>query len=370
MRIAVKILNRVIGVQFYQRHAGMFLFIFILMFGVVHGQELWLYHLSLIYAMLGSPLFLSIVFLVWLLYTLKCVQFTMKILSEPSQQFTYILAALEQRSQWLSLLAVQIFMYLPVLLYVLLVIGVAVYIGAYAQGLLIVGCNLLLCILAAFLYKRKIAHPDPAKAFFLSRIFKFRIKKPFTLFFISCLLNEMKVIFLVSKFFSIILILAFLNGFFIETYDSRVVMLGFLLGLTAHCVIVFEFRKFEEYYLGFYRNLPLRMITRFTRFVFIYAMILLPEWIVFVTAIPVKLHPPDFLFLPFFGIALLLFYHCLLYRLSMDMERYLLWVFITMLAIFFLILYRQYVVIDGILLLSSLLFFTRNYFNYERVEGS
>jgi hypothetical protein len=59
----------VIGIPFYQRHAGLFLFIFILMFGVVHGQELWFYHLALINAMLGSPVFMGVVSLVWLLYT-------------------------------------------------------------------------------------------------------------------------------------------------------------------------------------------------------------------------------------------------------------------------------------------------------------
>src|SRR5438067_4122637 len=103
MGIVTKILTRVIGVQFYQRHAGLFLFIFILMFGVVHGEELWYYHLSLMYALLGSTIFMAVVASLWFLYAMKCAQFTLKILSDPQQQFLYVVSGLPKRKLFASL---------------------------------------------------------------------------------------------------------------------------------------------------------------------------------------------------------------------------------------------------------------------------
>jgi hypothetical protein len=122
---------------------------------------------------------------------------------------------------------------------------------------------------------------------------QFTIRKSYPFFFVSYLLNDLKVILLVTKLISAIIILAFLNGFFLETYDSRVVMLGFLGGLVSHSVMVNEFRNYEERFLGFYRNLPHSMLRRWLNLVVVYALVLLPEWIIFGSAIPLKLLPLD-----------------------------------------------------------------------------
>jgi hypothetical protein len=178
----------------------------------------------------------------------------------------------------------------------------------------------------------------------------------------------MKVIFVVTKFFSLLIIIAFLNGFFIDTYDSRVVWLGFLAGLMAHCVMVFEFRKFEETFLTVYRNLPVSLSKRFLMYACVYALILLPEWIIFATAIPSRLHPADTVWLPFFGVGVLLMFHCLTYRPGFDMEIYLPRVFAIFAVLFFLILYKLYLFIDISLFATSLLFFRTWYYKYEPVQ--
>lgn len=368
MLLVTKIFNRVIGVPFYQRNAGLFLFIFILMFGIVPGQQLLYYHLNLMYAMLGSWLFMSIVAGIWLLYGLKCFQFTMKTLSEPPNQFLYVTSNLPKKAQFNALFPAQVFIYLPVLMYSLIVAGVGFYDGQFIAATFVICFNSAICFISTILYRRKLNNPNPEKVFFLSKFFTIRYIKSYPLFFISQLVNEMKVIFVVTKFFSAIIIIAFLNGFFIDTYDSRVVMLGFMAGLTAHCVMVFEFRKFEESFLGFYRNLPVTSIKRLLKYAVVYALILLPEWIIFASAIPDRLYFSDAMWLPFFGTGILVLYHCLLYKPPLDMERYLQWVFGISTVLFFLILYKVYVLIIGILLLLSLFFFFRWYYCFEQAE--
>jgi len=368
MTRATKISSRVISIPFYQRHAGLFLFIFIIMFGVVQGQQLLSYHLRLIYAMLDSTPFMSVVCFIWFLYALKCIQFVLKTFSEPQHQFLYVLAALTKRRQFYSLFSTQLTVYLPVIIYSAIVAGVAFLSGKVYAGLFTLFFNLLVCILSTFIYQRKLNNPDPEVMFFLDHIIRFQYKRPYALFFISQLFNEMKVIFVVTKFFSAIIIIAFLRGFFIETYDSRVVMLGFLAGLVAHCVMVFEFRKFEESYLGFYRNLPLSHIKRFLTYVMMYALVLLPEWIIFIAAIPDTLHPLDAAWLPFFGIGFLLLLHCLLYNRNINMDRYMPWVFAVTSVLFFLILYKVYLIINLLLLVLSVIFMTKWYYQFEPIE--
>ncbi|MBA2407935.1 MAG: hypothetical protein H0V65_08095, partial [Chitinophagales bacterium] len=356
MTIAIKIINRIISVTFYQRHAGLFLFIFIIMFGVVQGQQLLSYHLTLINAMLSSMLFMSVVCLIWTLYALKCIQFVLKTFSEPQHQFLYVFAALTRAQQFNTLFAAQLTIYLPVLIYSIIVVLVAFAGGNIYAGMFVLSYNLLLCLLSTSLYQRKLNNPDPEVRFFLDRFFQFQFKRPYALFFIAQLLNEMKVIFVVTKFFSAIIIIAFLKGFFIDTYDSRVVMLGFLAGLVAHCVLVFEFRKFEESYLSFYRNLPLSLFKRYLTYLTVYALILVPEWIIFIAGIPETVYPLDATWLPCFGIGFLLFLHCLLYKRGMDMDRYMPWVFAVTAVLFFLILYKAYLIISALLLLLSYFF--------------
>ncbi|MEO6166456.1 MAG: hypothetical protein ABIO46_05625 [Chitinophagales bacterium] len=364
-----QLFNRVIGIPFYQRHAGLFLFIFILMFGVIQGSQLISYHLTLMYAMLGSWVFMLVVSGIWLLYGLKCFQFTLKTLSEPPQQFLYTTSGLPKKIQFHSLFILQLFIYLPVLAYAFVVACVGFYSGQPAAALYVIAFNFAVCLFSTLLYKKKLNHPNPEQHFFLATLFRFPFRKPFPLFFISHLLNEMKVIFVVTKFFAAIIIIAFLNGFFIDTYDGRVVMLGFMAGLTAHCVLVFEFRKFEESLLGFYRNLPFTTLKRWWNFAIIYFIVLLPEWITFGSAFPDRLHMADIWWLPFFGTGMLLLYHCLLYKPPLDMERYLQWVFGISAVLFFLILYKVYLVIIILLLLLSLFFFFRWYYLFEQTEG-
>ena len=71
----MKILVQVIVQKFYERNVGLFFFIFYLMFGIVESTQIITYHLSLIYGVLSSSVFLLMVCGVWVLYSLKYLQF-------------------------------------------------------------------------------------------------------------------------------------------------------------------------------------------------------------------------------------------------------------------------------------------------------
>lgn len=364
-----QLMNRVIGMPFYQRNAGFFLFLFIAFFGIVPGSQLISYHRTLIEAMLESWAFLTAVSFIWLLYGWKCYQFVMKILSEPQQQFLYLTGCLPAKDQFRSMLQAQVFIFLPVAIYALIVAVTGFLTGSPEAAVFVMLVNILICLISTQLYIRRLRKPDSGSLIFGSTFFKWKITKTYPLFFIWQLLNEMKALFVVTKFFSVIILLAFLNGFFLDTYDSRVVMLGLMAGITAHCVLVFEFRKFEDSLLEFYRNLPVPMIKRILHLAIVYFLILVPEWFLFALSIPDRLQPEDIWWLPFFGTGMLILYHCILYRPPLDMERYLQWVFAIAAVLFFLILYHLFFLIVVLLSGASLFFFHRWYLESEKTNG-
>ena len=86
----------------------------------------------------------------------------------------------------------------------------------------------------------------------------------------------MKTMLAITKAFSVFSIIGFLQipG---DGYDVRIPLLGFLFGLAGHTVIIFEFRRFEDQYLFFTRNLPLSIFRRFANVAIVYVIILVPE---------------------------------------------------------------------------------------------
>src|SRR5215813_8602617 len=88
-----KILFRSFVRPFYKENAGVFLFIFIMMFYIVgenDGAGLVEYHYSLIMGMLTTREMLLLVFFIWLLYARKFTAFVSGVLKNPQYSFLHI----------------------------------------------------------------------------------------------------------------------------------------------------------------------------------------------------------------------------------------------------------------------------------------
>jgi len=78
MKTSRTILVRSLVKPFYRQHAGLFTFLFIVLFGAVgrvDGAGLFDYHFSLIRSLLNNPFIFLMVLSLWLLYAKKCEQF-------------------------------------------------------------------------------------------------------------------------------------------------------------------------------------------------------------------------------------------------------------------------------------------------------
>jgi hypothetical protein len=344
--------------KFYERNAGFFLFIFFLMFGVVQSTQIINYHLSLIYGLLSSSLFLMIVCIIWILYLMKCFAFVSGFVSTDENNFLLKLNQLSISKRFVSAFLIFLFIDLPVLIYVGVIISVAIHQKLYSEAVVIILFHLLILTIASLLFSNKISslsHP-------LFRWPSFQLNRPirFPFFYLSSLLNEHKIVLLATKAFSFFAIIGFMN-IPLDHIEYRTALMGVLFGVASHAVIVFEFRKFEENYLTFFRNLPISSTNRFVQLALVYFLLLLPEGGLLV-ANHVNLF--TILGIHLFATGLLILSHCRLYaELNNDKHiQFTLWLFLIS---FMLVLFKIYLVELVLAWALAYYYFNRNFYQFE-----
>ena len=132
-----KLLSKLFIEQFYKLNAGFFLVIFIAMFGIMSGAETMQLHYALMRSITSSGTSMSIAFAVFALYNFKCISFGLKELNKPANNFLYNLQGISSRRQWVLYLYCHSSMYLPVLIYGLITVGVGFSLGHYVAGVVV-----------------------------------------------------------------------------------------------------------------------------------------------------------------------------------------------------------------------------------------
>src|SRR5262245_36466243 len=120
-----RIVNKVLVAKFYEQNTGLLLFVFFLMFGIVESGQLVSFHLSLIRGMLSSVLITTLICGIWAIYLLRAQHFFQQALHKPENTFLIELARLPSQKRVLLLVYLQCFVYLPVLVYSAVILGVA-----------------------------------------------------------------------------------------------------------------------------------------------------------------------------------------------------------------------------------------------------
>ncbi|MEO7984522.1 MAG: hypothetical protein ABI688_10610, partial [Bacteroidota bacterium] len=147
-----KILFQSVVKPFYRENAGVFVFVFTIMFyivGMVDGAGLLEYHRILITAMLGNYGFLLIVFVAWFFYARKCMVFVSTRFHQPEYSFMYIYNCLGKTRQFTLFLLVVTWLMLPVLLYSIFIFIMGWRQHFYLSTVFVAGFLLLLCIVSS-----------------------------------------------------------------------------------------------------------------------------------------------------------------------------------------------------------------------------
>jgi hypothetical protein len=357
------VLNRVVVAPFYKQHMGLLLFIFFIMFGMVEGSQLISYHLALMTGIVQSSTFLMLVLLLWMVYAVKSGLFVNAQLAKPQNAFLYALTALPRGGQFVNLLAAHLLIHLPVWLYAMATSLVAMKQGRPAIGLLIFAFNIFICLIMSWVSVQRLNNPASFKVSFVSRV-NFPFRKPMFFFYLGFILNDARLMLVVTKLFSYFT----LFGFFqiaIDHYEIRIPLIGFLVGLVAHAVLIYEMRGWEDNYLSFARNLPIKLSGRYASLALVYALLVTPE--IFLLANNHVL-PSDMVAMVAFAVGLILFFHSALYTLNMHMDRYIQFVLITFLLSFALILFKLFWLLITIYFVISFLRFKKYFYSFEAMR--
>ncbi len=354
------ILTRIFTTGFYRAHAGLFLFIGLILVGSVPPQYIWQYQKTLMLAFITSGGMMLIVFAIWLLFTLKAIQYVVAEIYSVNQQFLfYSINSFSKKQQFKSWAVAHSIILFPILIYGSIAFFVAITSNNYLAAITILLFLLLLIASGSFVFVKLVNRlMDGSKQSLLLKL-SGNWKKPFYNLFIFHLFDKKKIQYLFTKLLSWLIIIAIFNLFDDVKHDVRVAGIAVLAIVSAHAVLIYQEHVFENQYLVFARNLPYSSFNRFINFFKTYFLLLLPEAIWLFS----RFNPGIAFELFLLGLSVSLFYHCLLYSLGMDMEKYLQWILGAFVVMFWILMFRLIWLLVPLNLAIAYLIFYRRYYN-------
>jgi len=309
------VINKTLVRSFYLQHAGFFLFLFIVFFGIVVPSQQVAYHYALIRGILEAPGFLLLVAIAWLLYAGKVVQFVFRVLDSPEGLFLCRMRCLAPATCYRLLLWVQHRMFLPVSGYAVIIAGVAIRRGAWAEAMAVLLFVAGICGVSAILYYRRLRYPGMVSEWGSRRLTGARGHRyvPYWSILLRFLATRNGWLLVGVKVFSCGLLYLLLRLQTPEDYDLRAVYFTWCMALFGHSILLLRCQRLEVGGLLFYRALPVSLAGRLGQYGLFCLLLLLPEMLVLGWMTPNPIRIIDVLELVVTGYSLLLLVNgCLL----------------------------------------------------------
>jgi hypothetical protein len=360
-------LFRLMVIQFYKQNMGLFLFLFLLFFGIIPPQHLIATHAALIQAQLSSiPLMIGVSFF-WVLYAWRCIRFISQTCRQYRHSFLYIYQTLPKAKSYQILARCFIVMYLPVLIYAITIIIIAGVQGVYWHLICSILFLISTVIVAIFLSHRSLQHPsEPRQASRLPRFARISAKKNISISFVllSYLWADKKIGLVAQKIFSY---LSF-NFFFIRNAaifrEDYFTFFVFLIG-AMNALLIYNTHKMLEEKLAFLRNLPLSMPRRLLMVATTGMILFLPELIIMLISGFELLAWSESLTLHGLLASQFVLLFVILYTSRLSLKKYVQYIFLLLLSYLVLYLLFPTVLIIVFNLGMAYLIFHEQYHLYE-----
>ena len=272
---------------------------------------------------LEAPVFLVLVAFAWLLYAGKVVQFVFRVLDSPEGLFVTRLRCLTPGRCFRLLLRIQHRLFLPVSCYALIIVGVAIYRGAWAAASFVVGYVALICGVSAMLYYRRLGHPRAIGGRRYWRVIRSWRSVPYWSVLVRFLVIDNGWLLASIKVFSCGLLYLLLRVQTPGEYDLRAVYFSYSMGLFGHGILLFRCRRLETGRLLFYRALPVSLGRRLGQYCLFCLFLLLPEILILGWLTPNPIRSIDVLELVITGYSLLILVSCCQLVIPLRVSNYL-----------------------------------------------
>lgn len=369
MNLQRSLLFKSLVTPFYRQNAALLCFVYYIMFlaiGRANGVGMLEYHYALIRGMLSDASFLMVVFVLWLTYAIKCGTFVVNTLRKPAFSYLYQLSLVNSGKTYLLFLQVQLMLFLPVLSYLIVIMGVGYYGHWYTPANLALLFNVLVCATSAWWYWYLLKKPGA---------FPFQIKwkqpvllkrKYYVNFLMSYVLEKGKVLFLVTKLYNCItLYLMLANRNPDQSPDIRMMVLFFSAGMLGHGILIHRLKEMENTGLSFYRGLPVSVSRRFAQYALFYFCVFIPEMIIIVVRTPICLQYAEAGFFILFGYGILLLLNSLQLYNYTSLKNYLVNVANLFFAVIIAMIARQLYALAIIFFVLAVMLFFRRYYRFE-----
>lgn len=365
MKIISRILLQGVASPFYRRYAGLFLFLFFLLFGIQPSMfDALQLHYALMHSILNEPLFFGAVTAILVLYTLATILFIRSCLYRDAYDFLFLLNALPSWKRFVYLCHLQGALSAPAIVYSLIVCGTGIRENQAVNGILFLltaGSLSLLAVVASWLFLQR------AKGLrqVISSRFSLPVRPGLALFLLKFVFRQQPGRLLLIKLVSF-------GGLYLFTaldaavFENRMLWLIFITLLTGHSMIVYRNFWFIENELVFYRNMPVTNIYTLCSLLVVYFLLLLPEaWALRGLWINHG-YRADYCWMVLTGPLFLLLVHVLLYTEDMEVSEWLKLLFGIWLVFTLFSLSRHHWLMPGLSLFFSILLFRITYRRYEK----
>jgi hypothetical protein len=333
---------------------------------VVEASQVVNYHLALIHATLNSEIFLLMVFLIWLLYSLKSLHFLLKTSTQDAWQFLYHLSLLSARKCFSYFFIISFLTFIPVFSYTAFIYIIGFQSKLYGKLSIILVFQLALWLMNALALNYSIRNRHVA-----SRIAMPSLILPYQRtqvgIYAGYLFKHEKSAMILSKFFSITLIYL-VKETLVTGDDFRIIGITWLFALLSHTYLINKLKVFEDQYLNWTRNLPISTTKIFVSYFLLYSLLMLPELLLLTGSIGKGLTFFQFTLLPVFSSAFLVAIHSYLFKPHRDPDKFVMYLFWLFLICFMLVLSKMIWIVTAGLLLISFLLFSKRFFLYESLE--
>ncbi len=367
MRAIIYLMIKSLVMSFYKNHAGVLFFTFFLMFGIVESTQIVFYHVSLIYGMMTSGIFLLIVLTIWLLYQVKSLHFLLKTSREDSYHFLHHLAVLPSSQSFFCFFAISFLTFLPVFIYTIAIYAIGIQNKFYESLAIVFIFQFALWLMNAVVLNYTIRNKHIAARITLPT-FTLPYQRTQLGIYAGYLFKEEKSAVILSKLFSLTLIYIIKET--LETGDDfRIISITWLFALLSHTYLVSKLKVFEDQSFSWTRSLPISPTQTFMTYAFLYALLMIPELLLISGSIGKGFSLLQLFLLPLFSSSFLITIHSYLFKPTRGPDKFVTYLFWLFISCFMLILSNFILALTFCLLLTTYFLFKKRFYQYEPVKN-
>ncbi len=267
--------------EYYRQNTFFIFAVLMFSFGIMKASE----HYALMKNALHSWILLFVFCLLWVLHGVKVSLYVLRHLQKPEFEFLYNASLFPRKERLLAFGLMQFNLIQLTFLYALVLFVVGITENTWGAAIIVFLVNIFLIVGGVVWYEYRIWRPNAGQNI-IPRFFHFNVPTSWTLFYPRHLVSREPVLFILSKFSSVVIILLVCYLYPTDDYDVRLISLGLVLVVLAQIMVLIAYSKFENSYFGIYKNMPLTKFNRFFKYLLTIVVILLPEILILVRNIP------------------------------------------------------------------------------------